>query len=175
MSTTLIMGGVKSGKSVLAETLASQSELSVHYIATASADDDEMHARIDSHRQRRPAHWQTIESPLHLAADIQRYAIKDHCVLVDCLTLWLSNLLMTEDDELLQQELDNLVNSIKEVKGELIMVSNETNMGIIPLGELTRRYCDEVGILHQRLAQQCDTVVLTVAGLPHILKGQIND
>ncbi len=174
MSSTLILGGIKSGKSVLAEQLASNTKLNVIYIATASADDDEMQRRIDHHQQRRPSDWQTIETPIHLAAAIQQYCSADQCVLVDCLTLWLTNLLMKDDDVLLNAEIDALITSIKDLAGNLIMVSNETNMGITPLGELTRRYCDEVGVLHQRIAQQCNNVGLTVAGLPHILKGHID-
>ncbi|NOQ82106.1 MAG: bifunctional adenosylcobinamide kinase/adenosylcobinamide-phosphate guanylyltransferase [Methylophaga sp.] len=175
MSTTLILGGVKSGKSVLAEKLATNTQFSVHYIATASGDDDEMQRRIESHQQRRPSHWHTIESPLHLASAIQQHCIADQCVLVDCLTLWLTNLLMQDNDDLLRLEIDQLIDGIQDLEGSLIMVSNETNMGVTPLGELTRRYCDEVGVLHQRIAQQCDNVVLTIAGLPHILKGSIHD
>ncbi len=175
MSATLILGGVKSGKSVLAEKLASKTKFGVSYIATASADDAEMQQRINHHQQRRPSDWQTIETPIHLAESIQKHCITGHCVLVDCLTLWLTNLLMLENDKVLNYEVDALVTSIHTLNGNLIMVSNETNMGITPLGELTRRYCDEMGILHQRIAQQCDNVVLTVAGLPHILKGHIHD
>lgn len=175
MTTTLILGGVKSGKSVLAESLATRSNLDVHYIATATGDDDEMQRRIDTHQQRRPSHWKTIETPIHLAATIQQYCSANQCILVDCLTLWLSNLLMLNDDELLKIEIDALITCVKGIEGNLIMVSNETNMGITPLGELTRRYCDEVGVLHQRIAQQCDNVVLTVAGLPHTLKGSLDD
>jgi len=175
MSSTLILGGVKSGKSLLAEAMARQTDLAVHYIATASAKDAEMQQRIISHQQRRSAYWQLHEVPLNLASAIQEYCLADHCVLVDCLTLWLANLLMQDHDDLLRQEFDNLVACIQNVKGTLIMVSNETNMGIMPLGALTRRYCDEIGILHQRLAQQCDNVVLTVAGLPHFLKGQLDE
>jgi len=173
MTTTLILGGVKSGKSVLAESLATRSNLDVHYIATAAGDDDEMQRRIDTHQQRRPSHWQTVETPIHLAATIQQHCTANQCVLVDCLTLWLTNLLMQDDEAQLQREIDLLVDCFNNIDGTLIMVSNETNMGIMPLGELTRRYCDEIGILHQRIAKQCNNVVLTVAGLPHILKGQI--
>ena len=173
MTTTLILGGVKSGKSALAESLAIRSSLNVHYIATASADDGEMQKRIETHQQRRPSHWQTVETPIHLAATIQQHCTANQCVLVDCLTLWLTNLLMQDDEVQLQREIDLLVDCFNNIDGTLIMVSNETNMGIMPLGELTRRYCDEIGILHQRIAKQCNNVVLTVAGLPHILKGQI--
>lgn len=173
MSSNLILGGVKSGKSRLAEQIALDSGLNVTYIATACADDNEMQQRIQHHQQSRPTYWQTIEEPLHLAATIQQHNHRQQCVLIDCLTLWLTNLLMHDDDSLLATELDALVNTINQLDCTLIMVSNETNMGIVPMGELSRRYCDEIGLLHQRLAQQCDTVILIVAGLPHILKGQL--
>ncbi|NQY27373.1 MAG: bifunctional adenosylcobinamide kinase/adenosylcobinamide-phosphate guanylyltransferase [Piscirickettsiaceae bacterium] len=175
MTTTLILGGVKSGKSVLAEAVAHKSAMTVTYIATASGQDDEMQYRIQTHQRRRPKQWQTVETPLHLASAIQQHCVEKHCVLVDCLTLWLTNLLMQENETLLRREIDALVDCINQLEGTLIMVSNETNMGITPLGELTRRYCDEVGVLHQRIAQKCDNVVLTVAGLPHILKGHLHD
>ncbi len=173
MSASLILGGVKSGKSQLAEKLASDSKLTVTYIATAQAHDNEMQQRITHHQQRRPSHWKTIEEPIYLSNVIKQHNEPNQCVLVDCLTLWLTNLLMHKDQHLLSVEVDNLVDSINMLNCTLIMVSNETNMGIVPMGELSRRYCDEVGLLHQRLARECDTVVLTVAGLPHILKGQL--
>lgn len=168
-----MIGGVKSGKSRLAEQLASQSELDIIYVATASADDHEMQTRINQHKQQRPSHWQTIESPIHLAATLKQACQARHCVLVDCLTLWLTNLLMTDDKNLLEQEIEALTSIIPELDGQLIFVSNETNMGIMPLGELSRQYCDQIGILHQRLAEEVDRVILTVAGLPHVLKGKL--
>jgi len=173
MKKTLVLGGVKSGKSRLAEQLASSSELDVLYIATATADDDEMHERIKKHQQQRPEHWQTIEEPIHLAATLQQACKRDRCVLVDCLTLWLTNLLMAEDKALLEQEIAALNAIIPELSGHLILVSNETNMGIMPLGELSRQYCDKIGILHQQIAAEFDRVILTVAGLPHVLKGKL--
>ncbi|MBL4743652.1 MAG: bifunctional adenosylcobinamide kinase/adenosylcobinamide-phosphate guanylyltransferase [Cycloclasticus sp.] len=169
---TLILGGVRSGKSRLAEQLAIDSRLAVTYIATATAQDDEMRARINSHCQQRPQHWQLIEEPIHLAAVLQAQAGGSQCLLVDCLTLWLTNLLMTEDEALFQREREALITVLPSINSELILVSNETNMGVMPLGKLTRRYCDEAGRLHQDIAQRCERVVMTVAGLPQILKGQ---
>ena len=175
MSTTLILGGVKSGKSALAEQLAIHSKLAVTYIATASADDDEMQQRITHHRQRRPLHWHTVEEPIQLAYVIEKYGKSQQCILVDCLTLWLTNLLVLNDDVILNTEINALLSTITTLNATLIMVSNETNMGVTPLGELSRRYCDEVGILHQRIAQYSDNVVLTIAGLPHTLKGKVDE
>jgi len=170
----LILGGIRSGKSRLAERLATDSGLPVTYLATATAQDTEMETRIAAHRERRPAHWQLVEEPLHLATVLQQHAAPNHCVLVDCLTLWLTNLLTHADPQYLAQEREALCSVFPQLEGEIILVSNETNMGIVPLGELSRRYCDEAGTLHQALAKQCDRVILTVAGLPHCLKGTLS-
>lgn len=168
---TLILGGVRSGKSRLAERLASESGLPATYIATATAGDDEMLARIAAHRARRPAAWSVVEEPRALAATLHAHAAPNRCLLVDCLTLWLTHLLAVEGTATFEHERAALLEILPDLPGELILVSNETNMGVTPMGELTRRYCDEAGRLHQDLAQDCDRVILTVAGLPHILKG----
>lgn len=167
----LILGGARSGKSRLAEKLAAESGLAVTYIATSEPLDGEMNQRVQLHRERRPAHWGLVEEPLGLADVLQRYARAERCLLVDCLTLWLTNLLMLEDDARLAAERDALLRCVDELPGQLIFVSNETGLGVVPLGELTRRYVDETGWLHQALAERCQRVVLTVAGLPLILKG----
>ncbi len=168
---TLILGGMRSGKSRLAEQRAQASGLPVTYLATATVQDDEMRARVAHHQAQRPGHWQLVEEPLALAAALQHYAAEQRCVLVDCLTLWLTNLLCAEDEARLRSEISALLDVLPTLPGEIILVSNETGMGIVPLGELTRRYCDEAGRLHQAVAQHCDKVVLTVAGLPLPLKG----
>ncbi|MBP5097538.1 adenosylcobinamide kinase/adenosylcobinamide-phosphate guanylyltransferase [Pseudomonas protegens] len=167
----LILGGARSGKSRLAEKLAGDSALAVTYIATSQPLDGEMNQRIAHHRDRRPAHWGLIEEPLELARVLQESAGEGRCLLVDCLTLWLTNLLMLEDPERLAAEREALLQCVASLPGEIIFVSNETGMGVVPLGELTRRYVDEAGWLHQALAERCQRVVLTVAGLPLTLKG----
>ncbi len=172
MSKTLILGGVRSGKSRLAERLASDSELAVTYIATATADDGEMQARIAAHRAQRPASWSLVEESIALANVLQTHAAPDRCLLVDCLTLWLTNLLTAPDPKRFERERDALLDLMPKLPGQIILVSNETNMGITPLGELSRRYCDEAGRLHQALAALSESVILTVAGLPHFLKGE---
>ncbi|PYC42967.1 bifunctional adenosylcobinamide kinase/adenosylcobinamide-phosphate guanylyltransferase [Pseudomonas protegens] len=167
----LILGGARSGKSRLAEKLATDSALEVTYIATSQPLDGEMNQRIAHHRQRRPSHWGLIEEPLELARVLQQAAGTGRCLLVDCLTLWLTNLLMLEDEQRLVLEREALLQCVATLPGEIIFVSNETGMGVVPLGELTRRYMDEAGWLHQALAERCQRVVLTVAGLPLTLKG----
>ncbi len=167
----LILGGMRSGKSRLAEQHAQATNLPVTYVATATAQDDEMRARIAHHQANRPGHWQLVEEPLALAAALQHHAAADRCVLVDCLTLWLTNLLCLDDEARLRQETAALLDALPRLPGQIILVSNDTGMGVVPLGELTRRYCDEAGRLHQAVAARCDQVILTVAGLPLILKG----
>ena len=167
----LILGGARSGKSRLAEKLASDSTLPVIYIATSQPLDGEMSARVAHHRERRPDHWGLIEEPIELARVLRENAAADRCLLVDCLTLWLTNLLMLEDPARLALERDYLLETLASLPGEIIFVSNETGLGVVPLGELTRRYVDEAGWLHQALAERCQRVVLTVAGLPLTLKG----
>ncbi len=168
---TLILGGVRSGKSRLAEKLAIESQLPVTYIATATAQDEEMRQRITTHQKQRPDHWQIVEEPIQLAKTLSRID-KEQCILLDCLTLWLTNLLLTEDSLLFTQERETFLSVLPALQNHIIIVSNETNMGITPMGELSRRYCDEAGRLHQEVALHCDQVILTVAGLPHTLKGE---
>lgn len=168
---TLILGGVRSGKSRLAERLAVASGSSVTYIATATAQDDEMCSRIAAHQARRPCDWQLIEEPLHLAAALRDQAAAGRCVLVDCLTLWLTNLLLSTEPDALERESAALLEVLPQLPGRFILVGNETGMGVVPADALSRRYCDVAGRLHQDLAQRCERVILTVAGLPHTLKG----
>jgi len=169
----LILGGVRSGKSRLAEQHARASGLEVFYIATATAGDAEMQQRIAHHQQQRPSSWPLIEEPLRLATALQHHAAEDRCLLVDCLTLWLTNLLLAEDPSLLAQERDALLEQLPGLSGQIILVSNETGMGIVPQGQLARRFGDEAGLLHQQLGKICDRVILTVAGLPQVLKGDV--
>lgn len=167
----LILGGARSGKSALAEHQAAHSGLAVTYIATSEPRDAEMHQRVKHHRARRPAEWGLVEEPLALAKVLREQAAVDRCLLVDCLTLWLTNLLLVDDPHRLEQERQALLASLDELPGRIILVSNETGMGIVPLGELSRRYVDESGWLHQALARQCERVQFCVAGLPMLLKG----
>ncbi|KHL70668.1 bifunctional adenosylcobinamide kinase/adenosylcobinamide-phosphate guanylyltransferase [Pseudomonas flexibilis] len=167
----LILGGARSGKSRLAEQRAAGSGLAVTYVATGQTLDGEMAARVAHHRARRPEHWGLVEEPLALARVLREQAAPDGCLLVDCLTLWLTNLLMLDDPARLAVERQALLETLPELPGRIILVSNETGLGVVPLGELTRRYVDEAGWLHQALAAACQRVTFTVAGLPMELKG----
>ena len=169
---TLILGGVRSGKSGLAEQLAAESTLPVTYIATAQPHDDEMQQRIAAHRARRPPDWTLIEEPLALGTTLARQR-DNGCIVVECLTLWLTNLLLLDDMNAFARERWALFQALAELRGELILVGNETNMGVTPADTLSRRYCDEAGRLHQDLAQRCDRVLFTAAGLPLALKGNL--
>jgi adenosylcobinamide kinase/adenosylcobinamide-phosphate guanylyltransferase len=168
MSVELIIGGARSGKSSLAERRAADSGLEVAYVATATAGDQEMVERIAHHRQRRPAHWRTVEEPLHLAACLRTEAAADRCVLVDCVTLWLSNLLLGPGFE---PERSLLLDALPALPGHVILVSNEVGWGVVPPNELARRFADEQGRINQALAALSDRVTLVVAGLPVELKG----
>ena len=176
----LILGGQKSGKSRRAELLARQwvQQSPAHravMIATAQPWDDEMRLRIARHQQERAERvpgMTTVEEPLALAEAIARHSTPATLVVVDCLTLWLTNLLVLDDPQRLQHERDALLQVLGELPGRIILVSNETGLGVVPLGELTRRYVDEAGWLHQAVAAACDRVIFTVAGLPMILKGE---
>lgn len=174
----LILGGVKSGKSRRAELLATELSVgdptAVYYIATAQALDEEMAQRIKHHQNSRSSQWQTIEESIHLAQAIERSS-EAAVVLVDCLTLWLTNLLLKEDTELLENEISNFEAVVNSCKCHLILVSNETNMGIMPMDSLSRKFCDQAGLLHQRLAELCDQVELVVAGLPMPVKSKKNN
>ncbi len=167
----LILGGARSGKSRFAETTGLATDKKLFYIATSQALDEEMRVRIQHHQTSRAARWKTVEEPLHLAATLQRYAAADTCILVDCLTLWLTNLLLAGDD-IFMRERDALLNTLPQLTGDILLVSNEVGMGIVPLDPLSRRFVDEAGRLHQQLAQLCDAVTLVAAGLPLILKPQ---
>lgn len=170
---TLILGGVRSGKSRYAETLARATTQPVIYIATATAGDAEMHRRIEAHRARRPQTWTLVEEPLALAEALRRFARADRCIIVDCLTLWLTNLLLLPEAARGAHERAALITVLGELDGHVLFISNETSMGVVPLGELARRFGDAAGELHQELAQRCDRVVLMIAGLPLALKGTL--
>lgn len=168
----LILGGARSGKSRLAEQTAISTHLAVTYVATAQALDPEMQSRIEHHQNQRPAHWSLVEEPLYLAKALQKIDRPNQIILVDCLTLWLTNLLLLDDQSVQQLECEQLLKVLPTLESEIILVSNETGLGVVPLGEISRQFVDEAGRLHQALGQIADKVVFCVAGFPMILKGE---
>lgn len=167
----LVLGGARSGKSRYAEQRAAASGLECIYIATAQAGDGEMAERIRQHREQRSGFVATIEEPLKLADTIAEHMRDARCLLVDCLTLWLTNLLLLDDEEKFAQEKTALFDVLGNVRGQIIFVSNEVGLGVVPMDSLSRRFVDESGRLHQQLASICDRAVFVVAGLPQVLKG----
>jgi adenosylcobinamide kinase/adenosylcobinamide-phosphate guanylyltransferase len=165
---TLVLGGARSGKSRYAETLITALPPPWVYAATGQALDAEMAARIDAHRARRGAGWTTVEAPHDLAAALAAHGKAP--VLVDCLTLWLSNLMMA--DARIEQEIDRLARVLAEAAAPVVLVANEVGSGIVPDNALARRFRDLQGGLNQRIAALADQVVLLVAGLPLYVKGR---
>lgn len=165
----LVLGGARSGKSRHAEEIASMTGKNLVYIATAQALDDEMQNRIFHHQSSRHSTWKTVEEPIALAAVIEQYAYKNNCILVDCLTLWLTNILLAGEN-VFQQEREEFLAKLPQLPGEIILVSNEVGMGIVAADPLSRRFVDEAGRLHQSLARICETVTLVVAGMPLKIK-----
>lgn len=164
----LVLGGARSGKSAYAERLAKNHDGPLIYLATAQARDDEMTARIASHQLRRGEKWQTIEAPVALATSLQSNSRPGAFVLVDCVTLWLTNILLSGAE--VETAVNELAGLVAEFQGTIVMVSNETGLGIVPENALARRFRDEAGRANQLLAQVCDEVVFIAAGLPVKLK-----
>ncbi len=170
----LVLGGARSGKSRYDENQAEQSCKQVFYIATAEARDGEMLSRIKKHQNSRPQNWRTIEEPVFLAETINRLNETDRCILVDCLTLWLSNILYDHQGNLqldvFEQQTEALFMALNSFSGSLFLVSNEVGQGVVPLNKMSRHFVDEAGILHQQIAALSDRVVFLTAGIPQILK-----
>lgn len=168
---TLITGSVRSGKSQLAVELAAASEKTVVFVATCQPQDEEMETRVARHRADRPSSWQTLEEPLDLLGVLGR-AKADQVLLIDCLTLWVSNHLMAGlDEEALLTQADRLAAALAQSHADVILVSNEVGWGLVPENAMARVFRDVIGRLHQKLAKVCDTVYLVTAGLPLKLKG----
>jgi adenosylcobinamide kinase/adenosylcobinamide-phosphate guanylyltransferase len=166
---TLVLGGARSGKSRYAESVAMSSPPPWIYVATAESFDDEMTARIAEHKSRRSHDWQTIDAPIDLAGALTALP-RSATALVDCLTLWLSNVMLADRD--INAEIQRLEAAVLAHRGPLVLVSNEVGSGIVPEHALARRFRDFQGLLNQRIAARADRVVLVVAGLPMIVKGQ---
>jgi adenosylcobinamide kinase/adenosylcobinamide-phosphate guanylyltransferase len=165
---TLVLGGARSGKNCYAERLVEGAADCGLYCATAKAGDPEMTERIAAHRARRSSFWRTIEAPLALAQALATETAPERPILVDCLTLWLSNLLLAgrQPDE----EAGDLCRALREARGPVVLVSNEVGMGLVPETPLGRRFRDAAGWLNQRVAALADRVVFVAAGLPLVLK-----
>ena len=166
----LILGGARSGKSAVAERLAEESGRTPVYLATAQAFDDEMRDKIARHRARRSGHWLERADPF-AAADIVRDCAKGQIVLLDCLTMWLTNFLLADRD--IAAATEELFAAIDETAASVVMVSNETGQGIVPENALSRRFREAQGILNQRAAAVSDLAILVTAGLPLALKGAL--
>ncbi len=170
MSGVLVLGGARSGKSRFAEKLARDSKKTLVYLATARAGDDEMQERIDRHKNQRGPDWVTVEEPLALVDALRTEAIEGRIILVDCLTLWLSNLM--SDGAEIDREITGLAEYIDVAPVPVIFVSNEVGQGIVPLDRMAREFRDHAGRLHQILAEVCKNVWFVTAGIPQQLKGQ---
>lgn len=174
---TLILGGARSGKSSYAQSLAEESGKSVTFIATAQALDEEMSARIQKHRAERPANWETLEIPFEIASQVQ---VKSNIVILDCITLLISNLLMqfVKDDLVeeapfitaVQKEINELVDILRQQNQNWLIVSNEVGLGLVPPYQMGRVYRDAIGWANQRLAREADKVIFMVAGIPTVVK-----
>lgn len=182
MTRTLIFGGARSGKSAHAEKLAAEAGLEVLYIATAQAGDAEMAARIEHHRRQRDQRWSTLEEPLALGDAIARWSAPQRLLLVDCLTVWLSNLLFSqprdfpevgavEPPAIFHAQCERMLQALEQAAGDVILVSNEVGMGIVPQGAVSRWFVDEAGRLNQAIAARCERAIWVAAGLPLMLKG----
>ena len=177
---TLILGGARSGKSSYAQNLAEESGRSVTFLATAQALDDEMSVRIQKHRSERPASWETLEIPFDLAACVDQ--IKSEVVILDCVTLLISNLLMqfVKDDLVeeapfmtaVQKEINELILTlrVRDREQDWLIVSNEVGLGLVPPYQMGRVYRDAIGWANQRLARDADKVIFMVAGIPTTIK-----
>jgi adenosylcobinamide kinase / adenosylcobinamide-phosphate guanylyltransferase len=170
LATTLVLGGARSGKSAFAERLVGDSGLAKVYLATATPGDDEMRLRIAQHRTQRGATWTTVEEPLALVDALTREVTHGRAVLVDCLTLWLSNLMLAGRDP--EIEARRLTRFLDVAKYPVVLVSNEVGLGLVPETPLGRRFRDAQGRLNQIVAALVPNVVFIAAGLPLWLKRQ---
>ena len=168
----LITGGCRSGKSRFALDYANQHFLKKLYLATCEALDEEMAQRIEHHKKMRGPEWQTIEESIAIVNEIREYGDKVEVILLDCITLWLSNLLMKwNSDSRIMDEVNRFIDLIQQSQTSLIIVSNEVGMGIVPADPLSRRFRDLSGMINQRIAEVVDTVIYMVSGIPMFLKG----
>jgi len=169
----LILGGARSGKSRLAQDMAARRWLHPVYLATAEILDDEMAARVRMHRRTRARRWHCVEEPLEIAKIIRRGVPGTDGLLVDCLTIWLSNVLLKEGRGAFARRRDELVKALHQTRQDVILVANEVGLGVVPEHALGRTFRDLAGWLNQAVAKEADTVVFVAAGLPLVLKGHL--
>lgn len=181
MTDYLILGGARSGKSRLAENLVKQAHADneksrLHYVATAIAFDSEMKERIKEHQKRRGSEWIEHECPIQLASLIRNFQ-SDDIVLIDCLTVWLNNIIYNDGNDITQLEIQDkvkeLIDAISETKASCVFVSNEVGLGVVPLGKVTRLFVDNAGWMNQGVASVITNVILVAAGIPMAVKGTI--
>jgi adenosylcobinamide kinase/adenosylcobinamide-phosphate guanylyltransferase len=166
----LITGGARSGKSRYAEERAREAGARLLYLATAEAGDEEMARRIAAHRERRGLQWMTVEEPIELSRELLRRCGEVDCAQVDCLTLWMSNLLLLHDVEAVTKKIDELIDALTLLDFHVFFVTNEVGSSIVPDNALARSFRDLAGWTNQRVAQVADEVILMVAGLPVFVK-----
>ena len=169
MTVTLVLGGARSGKSSFAEKLVSERAGPRAYIATAQARDDEMAARIKRHQQDRGENWTTCEEPVEISKTVRQISKGHPVILIDCLTLWLSNLMEAGHD--VDKATDDLIEVLQQISGDVVMVANEVGLGIVPANALARAFRDEAGRMNMRIAEAADTVYFVAAGLANKMKG----
>jgi len=168
---TLILGGARSGKSVFGEKLALNKDSKPIYIFTAQSFDKEMDERIRIHKDRRKKQpWQDVEATINLPSAISELSKKQKVILVDCLSLWLTNLMMNGRN--IDKDIKKFVNELENSPSDIILISSEVGLGIVPDNEMSRIFRDHLGLLHQKVAAISETVIMMVAGIPMVVKGQ---
>lgn len=170
----LVLGGARSGKSRYAQKIGKAVKGKKVFLATAQALDEEMARRIEKHKKQRGDEWETHEEPIELARVISELQHEYKVILVDCLTLWLSNLLMTygDDCQRVEDRIQGLIECLTSMKNTVIFVSNEVGLGIVPENRMARSFRDLAGMLNQQVAEKADQVILMVAGMPLVVKGK---
>jgi adenosylcobinamide kinase/adenosylcobinamide-phosphate guanylyltransferase len=168
-----VTGGCRSGKSQFALDYANRHFHKKLYLATCEALDEEMIKRIEQHQLKRGSDWKTVEEPIKIAEAIERHGNDVDVILLDCVTLWISNLLMhNKEDREIMNELDKFIDTMKQAQSSFVVVSNEVGMGLVPIEPLGRRFRDLSGMANQKIAEVAQTVVFTVSGIPIFLKGK---
>lgn len=168
---TFILGGARSGKSRQAVKMADQTDKKIAFIATCQALDEEMRERIQRHKKERPKNWKTFEEPVNLAARIKKIGNKYDIILIDCLTLWVSNLLLLEFNETkIKKGIEETLGALRETKANSVIVSNEVGLSIVPTNILAREFRDIAGTINQIVAQKADSVIFMAAGIPMEIK-----